>query len=189
MRTTILLITIGIISFLGCSKKDSKTEESPCGNHITMSNIWDTINHKPWNDPTWNVYIEGNNRVFQVSSRIYDSVCPHKHIHLSGGTALKYKPDGRYFSVRVKYRYGIMFGATLENNRSYSQGSTEYSYSGNTDFGIAQCYDDIPGAFYLLQEWVLENYLNDDVDLEYFRNNYVRTALNADFDYWKYGTE
>lgn len=182
MKATNQLLLLAILScpLTGCY---STTEDTPteCGPEIHNDFQWERNKTDPWNDTTWYSYTEGNERIFQVSSALIENVCPDNHItFLILGRILL--PCPRNIQVRVLYRYSL-FGNTVIPEKKMN--NVEFiSYEGGSTFGIKQVFDEIPGSFWLQYEWVIENYQDYEVDLEYFKSVFDYAEINC--THWEY---
>lgn len=154
-------------------------EPDPCGPEVKFDLVFNNVSSEPWNHATWNVYTEGNNRIYQVGTPLIDNVCPDKHILLEFTSYFK-PGSARVLHERVLIRYSIFEGTRI-GDKIIDDSNDTYALTEGTNFGIKNAYSSIPGSFWLYFEWVLDNWQNDDVDLAYFKEHFVAGTLEAKY--------
>ena len=166
----LIFIIAGVISLSTCNTNKSDTTPSTCGEEKRWDVDFPKEGPKPWQDPTWTSYTEGNNRVFQVSTPIIENVCSEMHIR---NVFSSYFEQGstRIIQFRLKYRYSI-FGGEFLVSKQVTSGFESFVLPYDATFGIKQAYDNIPGSFWAYFEWVLSDYLDYSVDLAYFQSKF-----------------
>lgn len=187
MKRTIICIALLCCSIvlLTCSEKTDPADPEKCGELEEFSCEWFyNKNIIPWNDPTFNSYIEGSARVFQVTAGFEDSVCIDKHI-LYDLLAIFADDQPRVITVRLQYRYGIfgVFGNSRDAFPTIESGHATYTARG--DFGIKNAYSASPGAFLFYVEWIVAASQDYSADLEYFKSKFKASVLSYDFNYPK----
>lgn len=166
---------------------DPNAQEDLCGEKKDFVKIWGKGFIKFEDDTGFYNYIEGNDRVFQVSSEVLENVCPDSHIQLKFMTIIN-RPDTleRKMKLRLKYRYGLfgVYGNTIYTN-SIDEYTSSYDLKGEGEFGIKNAYDKEPGAFYIALEWILENYQDEQVDYNYMIQFVKSGGMEAHYKEYK----
>ena len=166
--------------FVSCDKESNEPfDESNCGDDA-KNVLQHYISSPPWKSKDWNTYIEGQNRVFQVSSDMVDSVCPDREIIIFDTSSCK-KPQVRNIQVRLKYRYGLfgVYGNTFVPGKQIEPDLIHFD--GRFVFGIKDAYGNDPGSFYYMVEWVIDGVNSDTTDLEYFKSVFYEVFIVAEY--------
>lgn len=181
------LLSIGVGILTTTCEPDAA--DDPCGEAKTVVLTWGPNFTKFLEDTCFFNYIQGNNRVFQVSSEVFHNVCPLEHIKAKFVSYIN-RPDSsqteRFFTMRLKYIYGPfgLYGNDIPSDK-IEDFQTNYHVSGGNEFGIKNAYDTDPGAFFVELEWLMENYQDEQVDKDYFIHYIDYAAIQIDYKEYK----
>jgi hypothetical protein len=176
-----IILTVTVFLIISSCDKIGNSNKGNCKDDAEIIHMpYET----PWNDSHFNMQIDGNYRVFQVYTNSFENVCPDEHIKIEVACIIM-PPGTRNIQLRIEYRYGLFgaFGNTWTVPKNYL--ADQIVFEGNTTFGIKNAYDNEPGSFYLNIEWVLDNYLDESVDLEYFKTHFNSIIVSVSLKRYK----
>lgn len=186
MKRAINLFLI-ILMMTGLSTCDDAKDEDPCGESKKPAWYWGKGFTMFLDEPSFHNYINGNDRIFEVISPVIENVCPGQHIKVLFMSSINI-PDTlvRDLTLMAEYVYGpfgIYAGEIEANEKNDFQGT--YDLKGQGEFGIKNAYDQEPGAFILSLKWVMKNYQDEQVDVNYFLDNIKYAALACEYKEYK----
>lgn len=180
MKKFLLGMPVLALTLVATTCDTSTNDPSSCGEDLGEHEY----NITPWNKPTWNVYTEGTNRVFQIGTPLIENVCPDEHIKVAFNSTFKLGST-RVTHTRIKYRYSI-FGGEFVASKTIGTDLESFTFPPNSNFGIKQAFDGIPGSFWIYFEWIISDYQDVDLDIAYFKS--VLWNANYQVDWKKFKT-
>ena len=172
MRKNLLLASAILFSlFMSCSK-DDKTNSSLCGSKMKSDKFWIGRVMMENFDGLPDIYMEGNNRVFQWSSLV-ENACPHEHFRVESQVTLSSPASPVSFRGRIDW--------LLFFERKFTMTRSGNEFKGNGEAGLKQAFGDDPASFFPIVEVYFPTKGSYSADSAFLLQQVTKIVLIADY--------